>query len=731
MRALASWCVRHRRSVVLIWLGLLVAVTIISSTVGTAYTQSFSLPNTESTRALNVLQAASPQNSGDLERVVFEVPAGQSVTDPSTKVAIESTLTRLAAVPHVASVVSPFSPFGAQQISKDGRIAFAQVKFNQDAFQIDTVRSQAFVASATRDQGADLKIAVSGQVAEQANKPSVGGTLPGVILAGVVLLLVFGSIWAMALPILSALASLGTAIGLIGLLSNVLKMPSFSTELVMLIGLGVGVDYALFIVTRHRQGLLAGKDTESSIVEAVNTSGRAVLFAGTIVCIALLGMFALGVSFLYGMAIAASLGVALTMVAALTLLPALLGFIGPRVMSRKQRKSLAADGPRIVGAGSTTFWGRWADFMQRRPVLPTVVALLIVVGLALPFFSMRLGTSDQGNDPTSTTTRQAYDMLTAGFGPGFNGPLQLVAVTHTQEQLAAVDKAVTKVKTQPGVAEVVAAPPIAAKDGSTVSIALVYPTTSPQAVGTTDLINHLRSSTLPAATKGTGAVVLVGGITAIFVDFAHVLGQKLPLFIGLVVLLSFILLAIVFRSLVVPLTAAVMNLLSIAAAFGILTAVFQHGVFGSLFDVTRPGPIEAFLPVMMFAILFGLSMDYEVFLVTRIHEEWLKTGDNRLAVRNGLAATGKTITAAALIMILVFGSFMFGGVQVIKEFGLGLAGGILVDAVVIRMAIVPSVMVMLGRSNWWFPKWLDRALPRLSVEPDAPQAPREALPVEV
>jgi putative drug exporter of the RND superfamily len=561
----------------------------------------------------------------------------------------------------------------------------------------------------------------------------------GILLAGVVLYLVFASIFAMLLPLASALASLGTAIGVIGLLSHVLKMPEFSTQLVLLIGLGVGVDYALFIVTRHRQGLIAGHDVESSIVNAVDTSGRAVLFAGIIVCIALLGMFALGVNFLYGLAIAAAIGVLFTMIAALTLLPAFLGFIGPRVLSRRQKRDLAANGPRIVGAGTKGFWSRWATFIQDRPVLPALVALLIVVLVALPFFSLRLGSSDQGNDPQGTTTRTAYDLLAKGFGPGFNGPLLLVAENAGPADTQALDTLATSVGTQPDVAKVVAPVSLPSNHGRTVSLITVYPTSSPQDAATTNLIDHLRQATIPAAVAGTGVAVYVGGDTAIFADFAGVLSSKLPLFIGLVVVLSFLLLAWVFRSLVIPLTAAVMNLLSIGAAFGILVGVFQWGWAGAVFQVNRPGPIEAFLPVMLFAILFGLSMDYEVFLISRIHEEWLKSGDNRTAVRNGLAATGKTITAAALIMILVFGSFILGGERVIKEFGLGLAAGILMDALIIRMAIVPSLMFLFGKANWWFPAWLDRALPRLSVDPDqesiagppGPGEPAESEPVPV
>jgi RND superfamily putative drug exporter len=720
MKALASWCVRHRLIVVLLWLVALVGMTVLSGSIGTAYSNSFSLPNTESTEALTLLQAAAPGMAGDREQIVFHTTDGTKVTDPAVQATVEQMLAKVKAVPHVSTMASPYGPLGPTQISKDGTTAFATVTFDKLAQNIPISVAQKFVAAAQTATGPHLQVAVAGQVAESADKQSFGGTGLGIILAGVVLLLVFGSLFAMVLPLLSALASLGTAIGLIGLLSHLLKMPQFSTELVLLIGLGVGVDYALFIVTRHRQGLIAGGDVESSIVNAVNTSGRAVLFAGIIVCIALLGMFALGVSFLYGLAIAAAIGVSFTMIAALTLLPALLSFIGPRVLSRKQKKDLATNGPRVVGSGTKGFWPKWAAFVQERPVLPAVVALLIVVMVAMPFFSLRLGSSDQGNDPGGTTTRQAYDLLADGFGPGFNGPLLLVAQSTGSADQQALDSLSAAVAKQPNVASVVPPLDLPAKDGTQVSLITVYPSSSPEAAATTDLIDHLRQATIPAVVAGTGVRVFVGGNTAIFVDFARVLGSKLPLFIGLVVLLSFLLLSMVFRSIVIPLTAAVMNLLSIGAAFGVLVAVFQWGWLGAVFQVGGPGPIESFLPVMMFAILFGLSMDYEVFLVTRIHEEWLQSGDNREAVRKGLAATGKTITAAALIMILVFGSFILGGERIIKEFGLGLAAGILIDAVVIRMAIVPSLMFLFGRANWWFPGWLDRLLPRLSVDPELP-----------
>jgi RND superfamily putative drug exporter len=716
MRALATWCVRHRWLVVVFWVVALIAVSGISRSVGSNYSNSFSLPKTESSDAIQLLQAASPRVSGDTDQVVFGTSGGSKVTDPAVEARIDTMLARLAKVPHVTNIVSPYGPLGATHVSADQKVAFATVTFDKQAQNLSMAIATKMVNTAKSADAPGLTVAVSGQLAEEAVRPSFGGTGIGVLLAAIVLLLVFGSFFAMILPIVSALASLGTAVGLIGLLSNVMKMPEFSTTLVLLIGLGVGIDYALFIVTRHRQGLIAGSDPETSIVNAVNTSGRAVLFAGIIVCIALLGMFALGVSFLYGLAVAAALGVALTMIAALTLLPALLGFIGPRVLSRRQKSNLAQNGPRVIGTGTKGFWPRWAGIVQQRPVVPAAVALVLIVVIALPFFSLRLGSADQGNDPVGSTTRQAFDMLAQGFGPGFNGPLELVSVVHGGADNGTLARVVTDVAAQPDVARV--APPllIPSKNGNDVALINVYPKSAPQDAATTDLVYRLRQQTIPAAVSGTSLTVLVGGTTAIFIDFAHVLSAKLPLFIGLVVLLSFLLLSVVFRSIVIPLVSAAMNILSIGAAFGILVSVFQWGWLGSVFGINRAGPVEAFLPVMLFAILFGLSMDYQVFLVTRIHEEWLKSGDNRVAVRNGLAATGKTITAAALIMILVFGSFILGGERVIKEFGLGLAGGILVDAVVIRMAVVPSVMLLIGKTNWWFPKALDRLLPHIGLE---------------
>jgi len=732
MRSLASFCIRHRRLVVILWIVLLVGMTMASKATGTAYSNSFSLPGTESTKAYALIESVSPKSSGDIERIVIATSGGAKVTDAAVESSVTSMLGRIQGLPHVSYVVSPYSARGASQINAAGDVAFATVTFDTLAQNISTAEAQRFVATAKTAEGPNVQVAVGGQVAEQANKVALGGVGLGIIAAGIVLLLVFGSLLAMAMPLLSALLALGTALGLIGILSNVLKMPVFSGELTLLIGLGVGVDYALFIVTRHRQGILEGRDPEASIVHAVDTSGRAVLFAGIIVCIALLGMFALGVSFLYGLAVAAALGVAFTMLAALTLLPAMLGFIGPKILSRRQRSKLKAEGFAPSSIPTKGFWVRWADFVQTRPVIPAVLALLAILLIAMPYFSLRLGSSDQGNDPSGTTTRTAYDLLATGFGPGFNGPLQIVAKVGSPAQEATLATVVAKVAQQPGVASVSQPVLLVAPDGTSVALVNVYPTSAPQDAATTQLIDHLRSSTIPAAVGASGLTVYVGGTTAIFADFSRVLSDKLPLFIGIVVLLSFLVLAMVFRSLLIPFISAIMNLLSIAAAFGILVAVFQWGWLGSVFGVNRPGPIEAFLPVMLFAILFGLSMDYQVFLVSRMHEEWLRSGDNKVAIRNGLAATGRTITAAAFIMILVFGSFILGGERVIKEFGLGLAAGVLVDAFIIRMAIVPSVMRLFGDANWWFPKGLDRLVPHVGFDhEDDDWEPKAQLPEPV
>jgi RND superfamily putative drug exporter len=716
VRRIARRCFRRRRLVVALWLLALVGLTAASGGVGTAYSNDFQLPNTESARALDLLKKVVPAQSGATAQIVVGTTDGAKISDPAVRSRVEQMLREVGALPNVTEVVSPYSPAGRGQVGRDGTVAFATVTYSEPSFGITVDTAKKLVDTAESGEGPGVHVAVAGLVAERANPQPTGGTGIGIIAAGIVLFLVFGSLFAMGLPLVSAIVALGSAMGLIGLLSHVLRMPDFSDQLVLLVGLGVGVDYALFIVSRHRQGLLAGRDVESSAVTSLDTSGRAVLFAGIVVCIALLGMFALGIGFLFGLAVAASIGVLFTMAAAVTLLPALLGFLGPRVLSRRQRAKLARSGP-IIERGSGS-WDRWATRVERAPWAWGTAALIVVLLLAAPFLSLRLGSSDQGNDPKGTTTREAYDLLARGFGPGFNGPLQITAEVPEGADPAAIAKVEEAIRTTPGVVAITPPASFPAGSGGSLVVFEAYPRGSPQDAATMNLISRLRDDMIPKSVGGSDLTVYVGGITAIFADFADVLAAKLPLFVGVVVGLSFLLLALVFRSILVPLKAAVMNLLSVAAAFGVITAVFQWGWLGSLFGVSRTGPVEAFLPVMMFAILFGLSMDYEVFLVMRIHEEWLRRGDNREAVRAGLAATGRTITAAAAIMVVVFASFVLAGDRIIKEFGLGLAVAVLVDAVIIRSALVPSIMLLMGKANWWFPRRLDRWLPRIHVEPE-------------
>ncbi|HEY1826936.1 MAG TPA: MMPL family transporter, partial [Acidimicrobiales bacterium] len=574
LRALAGWCVRRRRIVLALWAVVLILTLAIGTKVGATWSNSFTLPNTPSSEAINLLKSVAPQQSGDSEQLVFGTSHGATVNDPAVKARINTMIGKLQALPHVTTITSPYTAAGSKDISKAGTTAFITVNLDQQQPGLTSSEAKRFMATATSADNHDIEVAGTGQLAELSDKQSFGGTGPGAILALIVLLLVFGSIFAAITPLISALFALGTATGVIDMLSHVVKMPQFAPELVLLIGLGVGVDYALFIVTRHRQGLVAGKGPEESIENAVNTSGRAVLFAGIIVVIALLGMFALGVSFLYGLAVAASIGVLLTMIAALTLLPAMLGFIGPKVMSRKQKRNLRENGPRIVGADNKGFWPKWADRVRTMPIPAAGIALLLIVALALPFFSMQLGEADQGTDPAGTTTRIAFDMLSHGFGPGFTGPLELAAVV-TPQQAGVMRTVAADVQRTADVASVSGLPcandkaavcPVLIPDhheaGKDVAFLQVYAKTAPQDQATTDLVNTLRNTTLPGATAGTSVRVYTSGDTAFFIDFANVLSSKLPLFVGVVVLMSFILLAIVFRSLLIPFTAACMNLLS-------------------------------------------------------------------------------------------------------------------------------------------------------------------------
>ena len=712
MLKLTRWTIAHRRIVVVSWIVLAIGVLAASQAVGKRNANNFSLPNTDSQRAIDLLQSRFPAQAGDADQIVFRTRTGK-LTDASTRAVIAPALERIARLPHVAGVVSPYAA-GAHAVSKAGTIGFATVEFDQRANELPKAAIDRVINTAEAVRSPTLQVELGGQAIKQAQQASLGfATGVGLAAAVVVLLLSFGSLLAMGLPIVTALFGLGAGLGVIGLGSHLVDMVDFSSELALMIGLGVGIDYALFIVTRYRDAFREnGGDVKAALELAMNTAGRAILFAGATVVIALLGMFALGVSFLYGVAIAASLGVLLVLAASLTLLPALLMFTGKRVGRVRSRRSR----PRETGAG---FWFRWVGLIQRRPAWAALASTALLLVLAAPALGLRLGASDSGNDPTKQTTRQAYDLLAAGFGSGFNGPLQLAVRLPASGNTASLTRFTTAVRHTPGVASVAAPQLNPARDTAAIA---VYPTTSPQSAQTTSLVKHLRSEVLPPLAKATGATVYVGGATATQVDFAHVLSRKLPLFIGMVVLLSALLLLVVFRSLLIPLQAALMNLLSIAAALGVVQAIFERGWLAGPLGI-QPGPIDAFIPVMVFAIVFGLSMDYEVFLVSRIHEEWQHRGDASAAVREGLARTGRVITAAAAVMVAVFASFAAGDDRVLKLFGIAMATAVFLDAIVIRSILMPAVLELFGRRTWAFPSWFDRRLPRLAIEPVTPPAP--------
>jgi len=711
MRSLARWCFTHKFIVLGVWIVALVGIGGLNASAGSGYTDSFSLPGTESTTALTLLQDNFNTESTDTNQVVF---AADDVRSGDTRARIEQTLQKVADGPHVERVDSPFAKgAAARQISKDGTVAFANVHMDGEQPIADVPKSayDKLIATAEDARGDGLRVELGGSGIQQATQQPGGGPSEfiGFLAAAIVLAIAFGSLWATLLPLFTAVLALGCGLSLTGLLAHAIDIATFSPTLATLIGLGVGIDYALFVVTRHRNAIKAGRDPEAACIRALNTSGRAVMFAGSTVIVALLGLLVLGVSFLNGVAFASAIVVLTTMTAAVTLIPALLGMIGMRVLSRRERRRLAENGPsdpKLEG-----FWPRWAQRVQDHKVPFAVAALVVMLVLAIPALGLRLGSSDAGQDPPSSTTRKAYDLLAQGFGAGFNGTFQIVARTpNGKADLPKVQKLADALGDTKGLAAV--GQPVPSPNGK-IALIEARPESAPQDAATSRLIDTLRDDVVPRSSDGLQ--VYVGGLTAIFDDFAGVLTDKLPLFIFVIIALGCLLLMIAFRSLLIPLTAAVMNLLAAGAAFGVVTLVFQDGFLAGPLGVGT-GPVEAFLPVMMLAILFGLSMDYQVFLVSRMHEEWANTEDNSHSVRIGQAATGRVITAAATIMILVFGSFLLAGQRVIAEFGVGLASAVFLDAFVLRTVLVPAVMHLIGDRNWWLPRGLERALPRVAVE---------------
>ncbi|HET9168437.1 MAG TPA: MMPL family transporter [Actinospica sp.] len=719
MASLARWCFRNRGKVLAIWVILLLGIGIGASRWGDSYNTSFSMPGTDSTKALSLLQSMDAKAAGDSDQIVLHALGGAKLSDPDIQQSVEAMLGKVGKIHGIVAVSDPYAEVGGRPsgaISADGTIGYSTVHFggNQSTIKLDDVKS--LVSTAQASASSKLEVELGGVDIEGTEQSSTGSSEQvGYIAALIVLLLAFGSLVGALLPIVIAIFGLGVGTSLIVVASHGLTIPALAPILAALIGIGVGIDYALFIVTRFRNGVRAGLTHEDAVVRALDTSGRAVVFAGTTVCIALLGMLTTRMSFLSGTGVGAAIAVATVVLAAITLLPALLGFrpIGKRVLSRGSRKRLRASGP--VTGEPTGMWAGWARFVEKRPKILALAAVLVMGVLLIPTLSVRLGSSDQGNDPSSTTTRKAYDLLAQGFGPGFNGPLLVVAQLGSSGDDAAVTQLAAQIRTQPDVVAVIPAP---ITPGSTISTITVVPGSSPEAVQTTDLVNNLRDNVVPKAEQGTTMHAYVGGTTAIYEDFASVMKSKVPLFVAVVVALGFLLLMIAFRSLLVPLAAAVMNLLAAGASFGVIVWIFQYGHGSDSLGLGAAGPVEAWLPVMMLSILFGLSMDYQVFLVSRMHEEWVHTKDNRRAVRVGQAETGRVITAAATIMMCVFLSFLLLGQRPVAEFGIGLTAAVALDAFVLRMMLVPSIMQLLGKANWWLPGWLDRILPHFSVEGD-------------
>jgi putative drug exporter of the RND superfamily len=755
LRRLATVCFHRRRRVALAWILGIVVLGSIMGAVGTGYRSDFTLPDVESKRGIDILDAEfGGQGAGVTGNIVFR--ADEGVDAPEIREAMEPFLAEVAALDGVQSLTSPYDEGNERQISDRGdlagKIAYAEFEAPSDASFEETIA----IGNEIKDrmpsvEGLDVEL--GGQAFADFEVPSSEAL--GLGFAIIILIIAFGSVLAMGLPIGVALAGIASGSMIAGLLSQVIAMPDFSSTLGVMIGLGVGIDYALLITTRFRENLHSGHSVEASTIIAMATAGRAVLFAGTTVVISLMGMLIMQLSFVSGLAIGAAIVVAMTMLASLTLLPALFGFAGEKVEVTRRRGLIIAGliALALIGVGlgvpalivvtlpvavvvllasfafaplrarvldrpprplRETLSYRWSRIIQHRPWPSVAVGIAILVLFAVPLFGLRLGFSDEGNYPEGTTTRQAYDLLAEGFGPGFNGPLVLAAEVPSGVDDAQLQAVTDAIAADPGV-QFVSDPVTADEDRPTAALWRVVPTTAPQDGATTSLVNRLRDDIIPTATVGTDLDVAVAGSVAINVDFTEYLSARLPWFFAAVLGLSFLLLMAVFRSVLVPLKAVVMNLLSIGASYGIVVAVFQWGWGGALLGIDG-APIEPFVPMMLFAIVFGLSMDYEVFLLSRVREEWDRTGDSRTSVADGLAATAKVITAAAAIMVVVFGSFIGESDRVVKLFGLGLSVAVLIDATVVRLLLVPATMELLGDRNWWLPRWLDRVLPHVHIE---------------
>lgn len=700
---------RRRRVVIVTWLAALVLISVVAGVWGANHRVDYTMPGSESARAQRLLTQRFPEQSGDSVQLVFSAPGG--VKAPGTTDAITAIEREAAAVPHVTDVRTT-------AVSGDGTVALATVQLDATAEKVPHATIKSIMAIADKADRDGLVVEAGGAAVQTVESGEAGSEGIGMVAALIILLVAFGSVLAAGLPVVVALFGLGAALGLTQILTHVFMVPDWAPSLVTMIGLGVGIDYALFIITRYRTALAAGEEPEDAVVTAVTTAGRAVLFAGGTVVISLLGLAAMGLKYLYGTAAVTVTGVLVVLIASITLLPAVLGFAGHSI-DRLRVPFVRGD------RGEKGLWARWSHVIQRRPVVTGAVALVLLLGLAGPATGLRFGYPDAGTGPTSLTSRRAYGQLASAFGPGFNGPVVLAVELNNDG--AAAERVASAVAADPGVASVL--PAVVNPDGDTAAVT-VFPKTGPQQAATEKLVHRLRNTVVPASITGSSAHVFVGGAVAAFVDESEFMGARLPIFIGAVIALSFLLLLVVFRSLLVAVKAAIMNVLAIGAAYGVMSTALHGGWFGQLLGIKESTPVPVWLPMMMFAMLFGLSMDYEVFLLSRIREEYLQTGDNASAVAHGMARTGRVITAAAAIMVTVFASFILGDQVLMKVTGLGLAVAVLLDATIVRMVLVPSTMELLGDSNWWMPKWLDRILPHVNVEGEE-RRPAVGLPVEL
>jgi RND superfamily putative drug exporter len=718
--AIGRFCARHHWATITAWVVLAVGLVLLGQTGESKTNDNLTLPGTGSTEATELLEEKLPEQAFGSNPLVFQAKAGQVLTAPKYANAIGESVKRLNALHDVNSAVNPLSPEGAKFLSKDRSVAYVPVILSVGPSELTEAQALAVLDAGNPAEAAGVKVSVGAYVGSQLSKPDTGASdAIGIAAAIVILLFAFGTATAMVLPIFSAILGLACSLSIIRLLEHVLQVPSVASTLATMIGLGVGIDYALFIVTRHKLQLADGMEMAESVARATATAGGAVVFAGFTVVIALCSLAFAGIPLVSTLGFTAGIAVVIAVAAATTLLPAMLGALGPRINSlRVQFGKTHPDDAEPHG------WRRWARGVADRPWRSAVAALAVLIVLSIPLLQLELGQNDISALPKSTTARQSYDGLTQGFGPGINGPLLIASEFESAGEAKTVLPVLEKkISAAPDVAEV--SEPSLDKAG-TAAVFTVISKSAPWADETVSLVEDLRDETIPAALKGSSTNSYVGGQTAGYIDLATQISDKLPLMIGIVVALSFIVLLLAFRSLLVPLKAAAMNLISVAAAYGVVTAVFQLGWGSSLIGLDHAIPIVSFVPLLMFAILFGLSMDYEVFLLTQMREHYRQNGDEKEAVIEGLANTGRVITSAAAIMVCVFTSFVLNGNPIVKEFGVGLAVAIAIDSTLVRCLLVPAIMVLLGKRAWWMPGWLGRFVPHISIEGEDYFAKRDA-----